>query len=57
MHSAADVANAEAVRSSRAEFEASAMAAVSKWKFRPGRKSGRAVTTHLQVPIVFSLNE
>jgi hypothetical protein len=30
---------------------------VSKWKFRPGRKNGHAVYTHMQVPIVFTLNE
>jgi hypothetical protein len=28
-----------------------------KWKFKPGRKSGRDVPTHMQVPIVFTLNE
>ena len=34
-----------------------AVQAVSKWKFRPGRKNGHAVFTHMQVPIVFTLNE
>jgi TonB family protein len=50
-----EVQNAYAVRSSRKEFEAAAVQAVSKWKFKPGRKGGRDVATHLQVPIVFSL--
>jgi RNA polymerase sigma factor (sigma-70 family) len=50
-----DVQNAQALRSSRQEFEAAAVAAVSKWKFKPGRKDGRDVLTHLQVPIVFTL--
>jgi periplasmic protein TonB len=52
-----DVQNAYAVRSSQREFEAAAVQAVSKWKFKPGRKSGRNVITHMQVPIVFTLNE
>ena len=51
------VQNAYAIRSSQREFEAAAVQAVSKWKFKPGRKGGRAVNTHMQVPIVFSLNE
>jgi RNA polymerase sigma factor (sigma-70 family) len=36
-------------------LQAAAVAAVEKWKFNPGRKSGRDVNTHMQVPIVFSL--
>ena len=52
-----DVQNAYAVRSSQREFEAAAVQAVSKWKFKPGRKGGRDVVTHMQVPIVFTLNE
>ncbi len=38
-------------------LEAAAVDAVSKWKFKAGRKGGREVGTHLQVPIVFTLNE
>ena len=52
-----NVQNAYAVRSSQREFEAAAVQAVSKWRFKPGRKGGRAVNTHMQVPIVFTLNE
>jgi protein TonB len=52
-----DVQNAFAIRSSQREFEAAAIQAVSKWKFKPGRKGGRDVPTHMQVPIVFTLNE
>ena len=52
-----DVQNAYALRSSQREFEAAAVAAVSKWKFKPGRKGGRDVPTHMQVPIVFTLTE
>ncbi len=51
------VANAFSLRSSQREFEAEAIKAVSKWRFKPGRKGGRAVPTHMQVPIVFTLND
>src|ERR1019366_1947081 len=52
-----DVRNAFAVHSSQREFEAAAVQAVSKWKFRAGRKNGHAVFTHMQVPIVFTLHQ
>jgi protein TonB len=52
-----DVRNAFAAHSSQREFEAPAVQAVSKWKFKPGRKNGHAVFTHMQVPIVFTLSE
>jgi periplasmic protein TonB len=47
------VRNVSAVRSTNREFEDSAIAAVSKWKFRAGMKDGRSVATHMQVPIEF----
>jgi TonB family protein len=50
------VVKAFAVQSSHRDFEAAALAAVSKWKFQPGTKGGRPVNTHMQVPIGFSLN-
>jgi RNA polymerase sigma factor (sigma-70 family) len=50
-----DVKDARAIRSSQQEFEAAAVQAVSKWKFKPGKKGGRDVLTHMQVPIVFTL--
>ena len=49
-----DVQNAYASKSSQREFEAAAVQAVSKWKFRPGRKGGKDVITHMVVPIVFT---
>jgi periplasmic protein TonB len=52
-----DVQDAHAIRSSQREFEAAAVSAVSKWKFKAGRKGGRDVPTRMQVPIVFTLNE
>lgn len=50
-----NVRQAEAISSSQTEFEKAAVTAVSKWRFRPGKKSGHAVNTHMQVPIAFSL--
>lgn len=52
-----NVRNATAVHSSQRDFEESACTAVGKWKFRPGRKDGRAVNVRMQVPIVFTLSE
>ena len=52
-----DVRNAYAAHSTQREFEASAVLAVSKWKFRPGKRGGRAVNTHMQVPVGFTLSE
>jgi RNA polymerase sigma factor (sigma-70 family) len=57
VNTAGDVVDATAVRSSRREFEEAAVQAVSKWKFKPGRKGGQDVATHLQVPLVFTLTE
>lgn len=51
-----DVRDPFVVKSSQREFEAAALQAVSKWKFRPGRKGGKAVNTRMIVPMVFSLN-
>jgi len=51
-----DVRNAYAASSTQREFESAAVQAVSKWRFRPGKRGGRTVNTHMQVPIVFSLN-
>jgi protein TonB len=52
-----DVQNAYAIKSSQREFEQPAVQAVAKWKFKAGRKGGRNVNTHMQVPIVFTLND
>ncbi len=45
------------IKSSHREFEAPAIQAVQKWKFRPGRKGGKAVNTRIQQPMSFTLNE
>ena len=52
-----DVRNAYAARSTAREFESAAIQAVSKWKFRPGKRGGRAVNTHMQVPVGFTLTD
>lgn len=55
--SSGDVVEAYIIKSSQREFEVPALQAVQKWKFRPGKKGGRAVNTKMQVPLVFNLNE
>jgi protein TonB len=52
-----DVRNVSAVRSDHREFEAAAIQAVAKWKFRPGRKNGHAVNSLMQLPLEFTLNK
>jgi protein TonB len=50
------VRDAYVVDSSHREFEAAALQAIQKWKFRPGKKGGRAVNTRMQQPIVFNIS-
>ncbi|MEO7413507.1 MAG: TonB family protein [Opitutaceae bacterium] len=52
-----NVNGAFAAKSSQAEFEANAIAAVAKWKFKPGQKGGQNVNTRMQVPIIFTLSD
>ncbi|MBI5382022.1 MAG: TonB family protein [Opitutae bacterium] len=52
-----EVRDAYAVKSTQREFEAAAIQAVSKWKFKAGKKGGKSVNTRMQVPIVFSITE
>jgi protein TonB len=52
-----DVRNPHVERSTQLEFDVSAVRAVGKWKFQPGQRRGHAVNTHVQVPIVFSINK
>jgi protein TonB len=44
------------VRSSNPGFEQAAIDAVLKWKFRPGKKGGANVSTRVQQPLAFTLN-
>lgn len=55
--STGSVQNVYSVTSTQREFESPAIQAVAKWRFKPGRKGGRNVTTRMQVPIVFSISE
>lgn len=48
---------ARVLESSHRGFEAAAIAGVSRWRFKPGMKGGRAVSTRMRVPIVFSLSD
>ncbi len=50
------VVNARVLSSSQREFEQAALLAVSKWKFKPGKKGGKSVKTNMSVPINFKLN-
>ncbi len=38
------------------ELDQAAVAGVSKWIFKPGRKGGHAVNVRMEVPIAFDLN-
>ncbi len=46
-----------AQKSSNRAFEGAAIAAVAKWRFRPGTMDGKPVNTRVCVPISFSLEE
>lgn len=52
-----DVVDTRVMRSSHREFEVPAMMAVQKWKFKPGRKGGRAVSTRASQLIEFNLED
>lgn len=45
----------QVLRSTHEAFEQSAINAVRKWKYRPGKKGGRAVNTRVQQTIRFNL--
>ncbi len=50
------VRNAFAARSLNPSFDDAAIDAVKKWRFEPGRIGERPVRTHMQVPVIFTLN-
>ncbi len=53
-----DVRNPFVVRSTNREFDAAAIQAISRWKFRPGRRGGRDVnTSRVQQPFTFNISE
>ena len=49
-----DVLEKEVAKSTRKEFEEPALAAISKWKFKPARKAGEAVRATITLPIKFT---
>jgi TonB family protein len=49
------VRGAYASSASSRNFGLSAVQALSRWKFKPGMKGGRAVDVHLQVPVDFNI--
>jgi periplasmic protein TonB len=51
------VSGAYAESATQHEFEANAIQAVMKWRFRPGRRGGKAVRVHMSVPIKFILED
>jgi|SRR5665213_463672 len=51
------VSGAYAESATQHEFEANAIQAVMKWRFRPGRRGGHAVRVHMSVPIKFILED
>jgi protein TonB len=48
---------ARVLQSTHPEFAVPALQAVARWKFRPGRKDGRAVATRVEAPIAFAVPE
>lgn len=50
-----DVRDAIVVKSTHREFEAPALEAVAKWKFRPGKKGNQAVNSRMEGEIEFQL--
>jgi TonB family protein len=51
------VQNATIVSSNNPEFDTAALEAVRDWKFEPGTRDGHPVTTHMQVPVIFTLDD
>ena len=57
INSSGDVVDTRVIRSSHREFEVPAMQAVQKWKFKPGRKGGKNVSTRVSQLIEFNLED
>jgi RNA polymerase sigma factor (sigma-70 family) len=52
-----DVVDVTASNSTDPAFAESAIEAVTKWKFTPGKKGGQPVNTVMEVPIVYTWND
>jgi protein TonB len=51
------VTSAAVAKSTQSDFEAPALAAVKKWKFKPAKKDGTPVKIKVTVPIRFDLED
>jgi protein TonB len=50
-----DVLDPYVISASHQEFEASALQAIRRWKFRPGQRNGRNVSTRMSEAIAFEM--
>ncbi len=51
------VRNAFVIRSLNPAFDDPALETVTQWRFQPGRVGERPVNTHMQVPIIFTMDD
>jgi protein TonB len=51
------VASTSVAKSSHPDFEAPALEAVAKWKFKPAKKDGAAVKVKVTLPLRFSVED
>lgn len=51
------VSNVTVAKTTDDAFNDAAIAAVQKWKFRPGQKDGAPVATHVNLPVKFSVGD
>jgi protein TonB len=51
------VVSSSVAKSSQPEFEAPALEAIKKWKFKPAQKDGAPVKMKVTIPIRFNLEE
>jgi len=49
-----DVSDAKVEKATNPEFEAPALAALRRWKFKPAQRDGAAVPTHVSIPVKFN---
>lgn len=52
-----DVREPRVIKSDNHAFDQAALEAIAKWKFRPGKKGGRAVNARMQQPLQFNITE
>lgn len=52
-----NVADTEIAKSSNEQFDKFALAALKKWKFKPARQDGNAISVQVTIPIKFVVEE